>query len=173
MSLEQGVEKKPSTGKQKGKDTLAKTIVLEKEIERLQHEIKQKQDQLLRSLADFQNFQKRSEKERMMHVDLTKERYISEIIDIKELLQKAIADENPKDGLRLILSQMDQFFEQEHIKSLECVGKLFDHKMHYAIATVEKENCEENSIVEEIKKGYMVEGKILRPSHVIVAKKKL
>lgn len=172
MTSKQCVEKKPSAGKQKRKDDLENTLNLEREIERLQQELKQKQDQLLHSLADFQNLQKRSEKERMLHVDTMKEKYISELIDIKELLQKASTDEYPKDGLRLILSQIDQFFEQEHIKSMECIGKSFDHRKHHAIATVEKEHCEENSIVEEIKKGYMVDERVLRPSHVIVAKRK-
>ena len=81
-------------------------------------------------------------------------------------------DEHPKEGLRLILHQIDQFFEQEHIKSIDCIGKTFDHKKHHAVTTVEKEDCEENTIIEEIKKGYVVDEKVLRPSHVIVSKKK-
>ncbi len=173
MSLKQNDQKKPSAGKSKGKDNLVKALALEKQIEELQQQLKQKQDQLIRSMADFQNLQKRLEKERIFHIDSVKEKYISKFIDIKELLQKACIDESPKEGLRLILSQIDQFFEQEHIQCIDCIGKPFDHRKHHAIMTVEKENCEGNSIVEEIKKGYMVDEKILRPSHVIVAKKKL
>jgi len=52
------------------------------------------------------------------------------------------------------------------------MGKKFDHNLHHAINTVEDDDCESETIVEEVKKGYMINDKVLRPSHVIVAKKK-
>jgi len=170
MTTKSSIEKKPSAGKKK--DTEHTIRSLEQEKEKLQNELKQKHDQLLRSLADFQNLQKRSEKERNLYADTIKEKYISEIIDIKELLQKALLDENPKDGLRLILQQIEQFFETERIQGIDCIGKEFDHRKHHAVTTVEKDDCTENIIIEEIKKGYVVDEKVLRPSHVIVSKKK-
>jgi len=51
------------------------------------------------------------------------------------------------------------------------VGKKFDHNFHHAVTTIDKDDCEENTIVEEIKKGYMINEKLLRPSQVIVVKK--
>jgi molecular chaperone GrpE len=52
------------------------------------------------------------------------------------------------------------------------MGKLFDHGLHHAVTTVEKNDCENDTIVEEIKKGYMIGDSLLRPSQVIVTKKK-
>jgi len=62
--------------------------------------------------------------------------------------------------------------EKEQIKAIDCVGKSFDHNLHHAISTVEKDNCKNETIVEEIKKGYLIGNKLLRAAQVIVAKKK-
>jgi len=174
MTPKTSVEKKSSAEKkQKRKQQDAEVIRrLEQEIQRLQEEVQQKHHQLLRSLADFQNLQKRIEKERALHEESIKEKYISQLIDIQELLQKAYQDEHPKDGLRLVLQQLDQFFDQEHIQPIECIGKPFDVRKHHAVTTIVKEDCEDNIVIEEIKKGYMVDEKVLRPSRVVVAKKK-
>ena len=61
--------------------------------------------------------------------------------------------------------------ENENVKYIHCKGKKFNHKIHHAITTIEKENCKEDIIIEEIKKGYYVNDDILRPSHVVVSKK--
>lgn len=170
MTKKTSVEKKPSAGKTKELNDIIQS--LESKIKQIEDELKQKHDQLLRSLADFQNLQRRSEKERLICTDTIKERYISELIDIKELLQKASIDERPQDGLKLIIQRIDQFFDQENIQCIDCVGKPFDHRTHHAVTTVEKDECEDNTIIEEIKKGYLVGEKVFRPSQVIVAKKK-
>ena len=64
------------------------------------------------------------------------------------------------------------FMEKEKIKPIECIGKKFDHNLHHAITTVENKDCEDDTIIEEIKKGYIINEKLLRPSQVIVAKMK-
>ena len=78
-----------------------------------------------------------------------------------------------KSGLKLILNNLDALFEREQVKYVDCVGKTFDHTIHHAISTVEKENCIDGEIIEEAKKGYYLGEKLLRPSQVIVAKKKV
>ena len=62
--------------------------------------------------------------------------------------------------------------EKEKIKPIDCLGQKFDHNMHNAITTIEKNDCDENTILEEVKKGYIINNKLLRPSDVIVSKKK-
>ena len=153
--------------------TLQKKIEkYKKEIEQLKRELQEKNDKLLRSYADIQNYQRRSEKEILSREDELKKKYLSEFIDLKELLQKAYTDKNPKDGLKVILNNMESFFKKEQVTYIDCVGKLFDHNHHHAISTVERDDCKDGEIVKEIKKGYMVGDKILRPSQVIVAKNK-
>lgn len=139
----------------------------------LKKELKEKEDKLLRSLADFQNYQKRMEKEIAMVREETKKKYLTEILDLYDLLRKAYEDTNPKEGLRLIISNIENLMQQENIKPIDCIGKKFDHALHHALSTVEKDECEDNIIIEEIKKGYMLNDKLLRPSYVVVAKKKV
>jgi molecular chaperone GrpE len=144
----------------------------QKEIKELKTQIKELNDKYLRSLADFQNFQKRTEKELICKEEETKKLFILELIEVYELLKKAYADKNPKEGLKLLINNIEKFMEKEQVKPIDCVGQKFDHNIHHAITTVEKNDCDDNIIVEEVKKGYNLNDKLLRPSHVIVTKKK-
>ena len=160
-----------STGKKKSID-VKKTIILKKEIEKLKQELIEKDNKLLRSIADFQNLQKRMEKELILKEEETRKKYLFEILDLFELLKKAYEDNNPKEGLKLMLNNIENFFQKEQIRYIDCIGEIFNHNLHHAVTIVEKEDCNDETIVEEVKKGYMINDKLLRPSHVIVAKKK-
>ena len=165
--------KKPSDTKKPPHETLQNKIrKQEEELRRLGQELTEKNDKYLRALADFQNYQKRMEKELLACEDQQKKKYLSEILDFQELLKKAYEDKDPKSGLKLLLSNLERFLEKEGVIYIECKGKPFDHTVHHAISTVEPLNCEEGTVVEEIKKGFRLGEKLLRPSQVIVAKKK-
>jgi molecular chaperone GrpE len=161
---------KKTTGK-KDETSTKKTLSLKKENEKLKQELKEKDEKLLRSIADFQNYQKRMQKELRLCEEQTKQKYLAELIDLNELLKKAYEDNDPKEGLKLMVNNIENFFEKEDIKYINCVGEKFDHNLHHAITTVEKDDCEDDIIIEEVKKGYMVNDKLLRPSQVIVTKK--
>lgn len=145
----------------------------QKEIKDLKNQIKQLNDKYLRTLADFQNFQKRSEKELLCNEEEIKKIYIIELIDLYELLKKALKDKNPKEGLKLLINNVEKFMEKERIKAINCIGQKFDHNLHHAITTIEKNECDDDIVIEEVKKGYILDDKLLRPSHVIVTKKKV
>jgi len=154
-------------------DELQKTIKKnQKEIKELKSQLEEVNDKYLRSLADFQNFQKRTEKEVICREENTKRALILELIDVYELLKEASEDKNPKEGLKILINNIEKFLEKENIKPIDCVGQKFDHNLHNAITTVEKNDCDENMVIEEVKKGYIVNDKLLRPSDVIVSKKK-
>jgi len=161
--------KKPTSKNREISDK--KTDSLKKDIKRLKKELIVKEEKLLRSYADLQNYQKRLEKELNLRDEETKRKYLSELIDINELLKKAYEDENPKEGLKLIINNIENFFEKEQIKCIDCVGKKFDHNFHHAVSIINKDDCEDEIVVEEVKKGYMMNEKLLRPSQVIVVKK--
>lgn len=161
----------PEKIKDKQKEKTKKNINLMKEYEKLKIEIKEKNDKLLRSIADFQNYQKRIEKEIICREQETKKKYLEILLDIHELIKKAYNDNNPKEGLKLLINNIENFFQKEQIKPINCIGEKFNHNIHHAITTLEKNDYEDNIIIEEIKKGYMLDDKILRPSHVIVTKK--
>lgn len=163
----QSKNKKDTTKKDNSKKKIDN---LEKQIENLQKEVKEKNEKLLRTIADLKNYQKRMEKEIKSQKQDIKKRYLCEIIDLYELLLKAYEDKKPKEGLKLLINNLEKFFEKENIKCIHCKGKKFDHNYHEAITTIEKDNCENNIIVEEIKKGYLIDDKLLRPSQVVVSK---
>jgi len=152
-------------------DSDKKNDSLKKENKKLKEEIKEKEEKLLRSYADFQNYQKRMEKELTVREEETKKKYLYELLDLNELLKKAYEDNNPKDGLKLMINNIEKLFEKEQIKCIDCVGKKFDHNLHHALSTVNKDECEDNTVIEEVKKGYTINEKLLRPSQVIVVKK--
>ena len=162
-------KKKGMQQKNKSQSGLKK---FELEAQKLQQELKEKNDKLLRTCADLQNYQKRTEREILFREEETKKKYLSELIELYELLDKAYEDENPKQGLKLILQNLEGFFEKEQIKSIDCMGKSFDHTLHHAITTIEKTDYEDNIIVEEVKKGYMIKDTVFKPSQVIVVKNK-
>lgn len=168
------IEKNENTDAKKSKKSTMKSREqeLKDEVNNLSTEIKRIKEKLIRCYADFDNYKKRILKENDSSIFKIKKNYLLELLDIKELILKALDDNDPKDGLRIVLKQLEKFFESEKIKYIECIEKPFDHKYHHAVITVEKPDFEDNMVIEEIKKGYLVEDNVLRPSHVVVSKKK-
>jgi molecular chaperone GrpE len=165
--------KKPSDTKKHAQESLQKKIKeLEGELQKLKQEVTEKNDRYLRTLADYQNYQKRMEKETSCREDELKRKYLLELLDFQELLKKAVEDPNPKEGLQLLITSFEKFFEKEGVNYIDSKGKPFDHTYHHAISVVEKNDCNDGTVIEEVKKGYMIGGKVLRPSQVIVTKKK-
>jgi molecular chaperone GrpE len=165
-----GMTEKKTTAKKKDIDS--KKNRLNEKIKNLTKDLREKEDKLLRSYAEFHNYQKRMEKEIQICIDDSRKKYLTELIDLSELLKKAYEDENPKQGLKLILSNLENYFEKENVKSIECKDKKFDHNLHHAVSIIEKDDCEDETVIEEVKKGYLVNDRLLRPSQVIVAKNK-
>ena len=164
------------------KDTLKDKNISDKSSDSLKNKIKNKDiqikklklenDKILRNLADLQNIQKRNEKQYENDYKTLKKKYLIHLIDIFDLLNKANNDKNPKHGIKLIINQIEKILEDENIKYIDCLGKSFDHKIHHAITTIEKNDCDDETIIEELKKGYFINNELLRPSQVIVSKKK-
>ncbi|MFW6122121.1 MAG: nucleotide exchange factor GrpE, partial [Petrotogales bacterium] len=163
MSAKKSTSKKKDIHDKKIDSLEKKQKKLEEEVEQLKQQLEEKEDKLLRSYAQLQNYQKRMEKELQNREYETKKKYLLEFLDLKELLNIAYKDKNPKNGLKLILNKLENFFEKENIKCIDCIGKAFDHNIHHAVCTIEKDDCEDESIAEEVKKGYMVDDKLLRP----------
>jgi molecular chaperone GrpE len=165
--------KKPTDTKKQTHETQQNKIKkLEEDIQQVKTEIIEKNNKYLRTLADFQNYQKRIEKELQGQKEEIKKKYLLEILDLTELLKKAYEDSDPKSGLKLLLENMNKFLEKEGITYIDCKGKPFNYQLHNAVSTIEQSECVDGTILDEIKKGYLVGEKLLRPAHVIVAKKK-
>jgi molecular chaperone GrpE len=165
--------KKPTDTKKNTQETAHHTIKkLEEENTQLHQELINKNDKYLRTLADFQNYQKRMDKELQAQKEEIKKKYLLELLDLIELLKQAYEDSNPKSGLKLLLENLNKFLEKEGITYIDCKGKPFNYQLHNAVSTIEQSECADGTILDEVKKGYMVGEKLLRPACVIVAKKK-
>lgn len=166
-------KEKTDTKKSENLTKVKEEVTLQKELDKVSQELKNQKDKLLRCYADFDNYKKRIQKEKKSNEHNLKRIYLSELLDIKELFLQALNDDdNPKEGLRILFNKLEQFFESENIKYIECIGKSFNHELHHAVSTIDKLDTEDNIIIEEIKKGYLVGDMVLRPSQVIVSKKK-
>ena len=152
----------------KGKSKTARKSPYKKRIEELEGELKEKEGKIIRLLADFDNYRKRMEKEVEITAAREKEKLMLKFVDIYENLcsaHKSIKDE----GLGIVVSQFRKVLEEEGVKEISAVGKKFDYNLHHAVAT-EESNEEEGIVIKEIRKGYTMNGKVVRPSYVVVSK---
>jgi molecular chaperone GrpE len=161
--------KKDSKKQKKNNDLKLKK--LEKKFINTTNEFNEEKNKLLRNIADLQNQLKRSEKNHLIEKNKIKKKYLLYIVDTLEILTKAYNDKNSKNGIKLIINNIKDILKDEKIEYINCIGKEFNHNIHHAISTIDKKNCKDNIIIEEIKKGYYLENDILRPSQVIVQKK--
>jgi molecular chaperone GrpE len=140
-------------------------------------EIKALSDRLLRLQAEFENFRKRTAKERGEVIKFANEGLLGEIIPVVDSLERAIQSanenvdiENLLEGLRLVRRLLNLLLERAGVKEIHAQGEMFNPELHEAISVVESGDHPDNTIVEEVQKGYLLNGRVLRPSIVRVSK---
>ncbi len=129
--------------------------------------------------ADFENFKKRQEREAEQLKNYGNERIIILLLEVADELELAVKNgeistspESLIEGVELTLKKLRKVLEQEGVTAIESPqGKAFDPTRHNAIAAVEREDVEESTVIEEIRKGYMMKGRVIRPTIVKVAVK--
>ena len=134
-------------------------------------------DQLLRLKADFENTKKRLDREKLESIKFANEKLIVEILPIMDNLDRAMASlseghdpEKVKQGLKLAQEELHKVLNQHGVKTLQAVGKPFDPQWHEAVATVESDEAEDGIVVDEVQRGYELNGRLIRPSRVRIAK---
>ncbi|MBI4354590.1 MAG: nucleotide exchange factor GrpE [Candidatus Omnitrophica bacterium] len=148
------------------------------EIERLKQEAKDANDQYLRAVAEFENTKKRLHRERDEFSRYAAEAVLRELLPIIESLDQAlVAVDQQSDpqavikGVHLIYRQLLGLLEKEGVKRIATVGERFDPHLHEAIAQVDAQDGQaDGTIVEEVRIGYTMHGKVIRPAMVRVAK---
>ena len=132
------------------------------------------------NLADFENFRKNIERQNSLKILSIKADLLSAIINMREDFIRALdsikqnkVDDAVFEGLKGILKTIDSFLEKEGIKEIESLNKIFDPNMHEIIGFSynDDNNVEENIVTKEIRKGYLLNDRVLRPSLVEVSKK--
>lgn len=136
-------------------------------------------EQLLRLRADFENSKKRLEREKGEAIKYANEKLIIEVLPILDNLDRAMASlseghdpEKVKQGLRIAQEQLHAVLERHGVEQVKSEGEEFDPRLHEAVATVEDAQREEGSIVDEVQRGYLLNGRLIRPSRVRISKKK-
>ena len=165
------IKKDENTEEQK--DTKIELEGIKELIEAQKVELEEKDDRLKRLMAEFENFKKRSSKERENLYGSLIADIVSSLLPILDNLEKAVEvktdDENFKQGIELVLKQFKEVLKQNGVTEIESVGATFNPELHEAITSVTDENLGVQEIKEEYRKGYMIGDKVIRHSLVVVA----
>ena len=147
------------------------------EIKKLKLEKEKLQDQLLRKIAEFDNYKRRTEREFYDRVQNSNEKLITELLPVIDDMERAVAHAKQNneansvvEGTELIHKKLMGILEKQGLEYLPADGEEFDPEKHDALMQIDKKDVESGTIVEEHLKGYTLNGKVIRHSQVIVAK---
>lgn len=143
------------------------------EIEALKAELEQKNDLLLRTAAEFDNFKKRTEREKLTVAEFAKAGLIKQLLPILDNIDRAsLADKESPDyikGIEMIIKQLEALAGNIGIAEVASVGDIFNPEMHEAVMHIEDESLGENVIADVLQKGYKIGETVIRPAMVKVA----
>ena len=136
-------------------------------------QIEELTDRLKRTMAEFDNFRKRTEKEKSAMYEIGAKDIIEKILPVVDNFERGLAqapqDDPFADGMEKIYKQLTTTMEGMGVEPIEAVGKEFNPDFHNAVMHVEDESVGENIVVEELQKGYTYKGFVVRHSMVKVA----
>lgn len=149
---------------------------VEQELADLRRERDDFYDRLLRKTAEFDNYRKRVERERRELSEWAAAAVLSELVTIVDDFERALAAEVPpgaesyRTGLELIHRQLLELLRKRGVTTVETLGADFDPQVHEAVAYEETPGAREGEVVQELRKGYKLGERLLRPAMVKVAK---
>ena len=126
-------------------------------------------------LADYQNLEKRTEKEIIDRVNTKTDKLILDFLNVYENFLRAkeayLKDGISVEGLVVIIKNMESLLLEYEVGPIDTVGKIFDPNLHEAVSTINDQSLDDNTITKEITKGYISRNRVIRASKVIVSKK--
>ena len=148
--------------------TLAKS-----ELEKLQAAVQEKEERALRLQADFENFRRRTAKEKEELSAVVTQGILKDMLPLLDNFERAMAAEAKdiesfKQGVEMIFKQFGEILVKNGLEHIEVEGAKFDPNYHQAVMRVENPDLEDETIAQELQKGYMVKGRVIRPSMVQV-----
>ena len=174
-------ENKSKTEKEEQK----KTVTELKKEESPEEKLKTVQDKLLRTMAEMENQRRRFEKEKKEAFEFGGFNFAAESLLLLDNIDRAIVsfknDESLKnnkdlnkiiDGIEIVKKDLVSIFKKNGIETIECINKKFDPNFHQAMLELEDNTKETGTVVQEIRKGYMMKDRLLRPSLVGITKKR-
>jgi molecular chaperone GrpE len=166
--------------KKKNKEVSPEVVMSREEYEALEKKAVERDEweaKWLKVHAEYENTRKRLEKEKYDHMKFANEGIIFELFPIVDnfdmalmSMDKAEDKDAVMDGIKLVQKQFHKILEENGVKRIETTGKRFDPNVHEAVAAENTPDIEEDMILEELRPGYMLNDRLLRPAQVKVAK---
>lgn len=155
-------------------------IQLQADLKAASSEVAEWQDRFLRKAADFENYRKRVEKDKLDFMVTAKSAVLIEFLPVLDACERALKsfDEGQRaaeglqqyeEGVQLLYKQLIETMSRVGVVPMEVEGKQFDPHMHEALSREENLELEDNTIVKELRRGYLFKDRLLRPAQVIVA----
>lgn len=148
----------------------------EQRISQLEDEKESLNSQLLRSKADFDNLRRRTNEEKIAARKYRAQELVESILPVIDNFERAldVSAENEdtkslKQGMEMVYRQLVDALTKEGIEEIESVGETFDPNVHQAVMQVESNEHESNTVVEVLQKGYLLNGRVIRPAMVKVS----
>jgi molecular chaperone GrpE len=165
-----------------GADLKESEANVEDAFSKLQEELGSIHDRYLRLGAEFENFKKRSERERLTSIRFANENLLVELLPVLDHLEHAIAAatnhesesaaaSNVVTGVQMVLKQFKDILAKSGLKEFTSAGTPFNPNLHEALAERESSEHDDGVVIEEFQKGYMLNDRLVRPARVVVSKK--
>ena len=146
---------------------------LKGQVDGLNKDLQETKDRLLRLQADFDNFRRRSAKEREEISAVVTQNFCKDMLPLLDNFERAMAAETKdveafQKGVEMIFTQFQEILKKNGLEHIEAIGQKFDPNFHQAVMRVEDPEKEDDTVAQELQKGYMVKGRVIRPSMVQV-----
>lgn len=175
-AAEEGCEEVSEENQEVCEEKEKKGLFGKKKKDKKDQKIEELTDQLKRQMAEFDNYRKRTEKEKSTMYEIGAKEVIEKMLPIVDNFERGLGMvpeeqmEDPfVDGMNKVYKQMMSVFEEIGVKPIEAVGNEFDPNLHNAVMHVDDEETGENIVVEEFQKGYLYKESVVRHSMVKVA----
>lgn len=143
------------------------------ETEQLRADKNQLLDRLARLQAEFENARKRAERERAEYRDFVAGQVVEQFLPVLDNFELALkstgSEEQLRSGVELIVKQMEEVLQKMQVTVIPAVGELFDPRIHEAMGAVERDDVPDQHVAEEVRRGYRIRERLLRPALVRVA----
>ncbi|SRR5699024_532263 len=153
-----------------------KVDALEEQLTKIQQEKDETYDRMLRIQAEFDNFKRRTKREREADRKYKAQDLANKLLPVIDNFERAFETEVPEEansfveGMSMVYRQLTEALKSEGVEVIETIGKPFDPNIHHAVMQVEDEETDSEVIVEELQKGYMLKDRVIRPAMVKVNK---
>ncbi|GAA0443012.1 nucleotide exchange factor GrpE [Lentibacillus halophilus] len=149
---------------------------LQAQLDKEKQEKEEMHQQVLRVQAEFDNFKKRTQKEKEANQKYKAEEMVQDLLPVMDNFERALqvdVNEETKsfaDGITMVYRQLKEALAKHGVEEMETVGKSFDPNIHHAVMQVEDDEAESETVVEEMQKGYYLKDRVIRPAMVKVNK---